>query len=494
MSRRSEILNIFHDIKANWKQLKAKGDSMPVDYCENGCSEEQLENASRRFAPGLRMEDIVLFFDTSVSGSGKTGIIFTETGFYYSDINTLNRISRRPSVPMPVEYDKLEGVEWNRGEPEFFLRFRGGTVLAGSGSIHTRFIVLMLNGIISSGTACSPEPADGAASGYSTGTNLEDAPQTLVKIAESSEKLAGSVIGAMQEKLEENERFSPPKKENVFSRFSAGIEKAEESLHAAYAGRVPKERRRIIMRCFLIFELILLGATLVLSGDPAGLFGDVYGCTMTGALTDLFLSAARRDLSSFIGYGNFMMAGLSCILMSVMDLELEELRIRRFGYFLHTLLFTYTGGIALLYVWIGMKAAFGSLRGIPVIGTAALAAAAVLSLVLIYLALKDLTANIMETLVSIAVGTVFMMGLGTVIYVLSAPLLMLFSKFISPGSVSSVAGSLRDLAAALTAGDLSDPLVVLSIRLAVFTGYAVTSAFRKAWKDVKEKRERAKKA
>ena len=71
---------------------------------------------------------------------------------------------------------------------------------------------------------------------------------------------------------------------------------------------------------------------------------------------------------------------------------------------------------------------------------------------------------------------------------------MLFSKFISPGSVSSVAGGLRDLAAALTAGDLSDPLVVLSIRLTVFTGYAVTSAFRKAWKDVKEKRERAKKA
>ncbi|MBR2781313.1 MAG: hypothetical protein IKD81_07890 [Eubacteriaceae bacterium] len=177
-----------------------------------------------------------------------------------------------------------------------------------------------------------------------------------------------------------------------------------------------------------------------------------------------------------------------------MDLELEELRIRRFGYFLHTLLFTYTGGIALLYVWSGMKAAFGSLRGIPVIGTAALAAAAVLSLVLIYLALKDLTANIRETLVSIAVGTVFMMGLGTVIYVLSAPLLMLFSKFISPGSVSSLAGGLRDLAAALTAGDLSDPLVVLSIRLTVFTGYAVTSAFRKAWKDVKEKRERAKKA
>ena len=75
--KRSDILDIFYDIRDNWSDIKKKGDQIPLSVTENGCSEEQLENAEKRFAPGLKMNEIVLFFDNTVSDTGKEGLIFT---------------------------------------------------------------------------------------------------------------------------------------------------------------------------------------------------------------------------------------------------------------------------------------------------------------------------------------------------------------------------------------------------------------------------------
>lgn len=163
------------------------------------------------------------------------------------------------------------------------------------------------------------------------------------------------------------------------------------------------------------------------------------------------------------------------------------------GYFLHTLLFTYTSDLMLVYVWNVMKAAFSSLVTVSLLKVPVSLIALLVSAVLIFLALKELAGNIKETLISIVVGVFFMIGAWTVIYVLSAPLLALMAyltKTVNPGLVSSLASSMERMIESLSHPDIYDRTVCTNIRLTVLFGYAVTCAFRKAWNDVKEKRQK----
>ncbi|MBO4359955.1 MAG: hypothetical protein J5822_03660 [Eubacteriaceae bacterium] len=486
--RRTDILNTFYEIRDSWRSVKKKGDSLPVDCCENGCSEEQLENAAKKFAPDLKMEEIALFFDTTISGTGKTGLIFTDTGFYSSDLNILNR---KDPISMPVPYSSIERVEFSDGEAFFRIFFRDGTVKQGNGSNLTRFIAMMLNRLSELSVNDEAPCEDASKPQFRESTVYEAAPEKLVRASLASRDAADKIIGGLQDRASEREKRKGPK-ESIFARFDEKLDEAEVSLHERCASALSKEKRRGILRTLFIAELVFIVVSLIISGDPKGLFSEIFSCTMIGTVTDLMLSLAEGDLSSFIGYGLFMMAGLSCILGSMFELELEDLKVRRFGYFLHVLLFTYVSGLLLVYLWKGTTAAYSFLEGIPFIGWIATAAAFAVSLLLIILAVRELAGNLREMLLSVVTGMFFMLGLSGILYVLASPLLkliILVAGRTDPASVAGIRTSLEAMREVISRADISSGPVRTLIQVTMFCGYAAVSAFRRAWKDVKERRE-----
>lgn len=82
-------------------------------YCDKLCavcgaagpqsiSDRQWKNAVDRFAHGARRDAVIGFFDTTVTGSGKSGYLFTDTKVYY--LETLER-------PKKLWYDEIRQVD-----------------------------------------------------------------------------------------------------------------------------------------------------------------------------------------------------------------------------------------------------------------------------------------------------------------------------------------------------------------------------------------------
>ena len=63
---------------------------------------KKIDNAIKKFANGLDRTTIIGFYDTSFSGNGKCGYIFTDTKVYY--LQTLEK-------PRKLWYDDIESVE-----------------------------------------------------------------------------------------------------------------------------------------------------------------------------------------------------------------------------------------------------------------------------------------------------------------------------------------------------------------------------------------------
>lgn len=65
-------------------------------------SSQKIDNAIKTFAPGLDRSKIIGFYDTTITGSGKSGYLFTDTKVYYKE--TLEK-------PKKIWYDEIERVE-----------------------------------------------------------------------------------------------------------------------------------------------------------------------------------------------------------------------------------------------------------------------------------------------------------------------------------------------------------------------------------------------
>lgn len=63
---------------------------------------KKIDNAIKTFAQGLNRETIIGFYDTTVTGSGKSGYIFTDTKIYYHETM---------SKPQKLWYDDIKCVE-----------------------------------------------------------------------------------------------------------------------------------------------------------------------------------------------------------------------------------------------------------------------------------------------------------------------------------------------------------------------------------------------
>lgn len=62
----------------------------------------KMENAIKKFAPDLDRESVLGFYDTTVTGNGKNGYIFTDTMVYYLEIL---------DTPRKLRYEDIEDVE-----------------------------------------------------------------------------------------------------------------------------------------------------------------------------------------------------------------------------------------------------------------------------------------------------------------------------------------------------------------------------------------------
>ena len=482
--RRTDVLHVFYEIRENWKTIKGKGDALPVSVSENGCSEEQLENARKTFAPGLTREEIVLFFDTTLAENGKKGMIFTVTGFYCSDINFLNK---KNPLQMPLLYREIRQIDWVRGEPTFTVRFKDGTTKPGNGSIHNHFIALMLNRLAALPEA-DPETSDEAAAlPVREDVIYEAAPEKLAAFSRVSQKAAETVIGGIQEKQSKRREKH---RGGVLAKTDGMIANAEMAVHGWYSSAAALQRRRANLRILFVLELLILLLSLAVSGDAADLFSQVFGCTMLGSLMDLLLSLVRRDFRSFAGYGAYMMAGLSCVLLDLFKLELEDHKLRRIKYFVHIVLFTYTSGLALAYLWKGLRLAYDWLGGMRILHIPMLVVGALVGAVLLFLALKELIGNLRDLLLSMVLGMCFAIGAAVIISLVSAPFAALFAQT-DPGLIASVRAYLELLSTSLAHPAVDSPELMTALRVTLICGFGVVCAFRRAWNDVKEKREKS---
>lgn len=71
-------------------------------FIEGDIPEKRINNAVKKFAPGLDMVSILGFYDTTIMGSGKSGYIFTDTKVYYIEIL---------GKPEKLWYDEIERIE-----------------------------------------------------------------------------------------------------------------------------------------------------------------------------------------------------------------------------------------------------------------------------------------------------------------------------------------------------------------------------------------------
>ena len=455
---REEIISIFEDIKKNWRNTKNKGDSMPVDYCENGCSKEQLENVKKKFASNLKMSEIVLFFDSTIGKSGKSGFIFTTTGYYSSSINFLNKIGKRTLVELPLLYEDIENIEWEPGDSDFILYYKDGTKRYGNESINTHFVVLMLRRIID---VIKKQPEllkkeDIVPTEYTTKDSLEDVPESILKVSRKSKKIVEDVIIPIQEKQKELEKN---KKESIITKWNHKIEKVEEDIHKWYSDKFTYNKRKLILNLFLILEVIILIVSLLISNNPKELFSNVYGCTVIGTITNFFIAIANNNLSSYVGYSNYMMAGISAILLAIYEIELNKLKIKRFMNFLHIILFTYTSGLVLVYVWQGIVSIYTFLLSLPIINILIVLLGIMISIVLLFLGFQELISNMKNLMLSILIGTFFMIGILTVMSLLPLPSITISNK---------------------------NEFMYTYIRITIFCGYGIICAFKNAWNDIKK--------
>ncbi len=479
--KRSEILDIFYDIRDNWKNTKKKGDQIPLSVTENGCSEEQFENAAKKFAPGLKMDEIVLFFDNTVSDTGKEGLIFTLSGFYSSDFNFMNK---KAAEKMPILYENVSAVKWNEGDAFYTVCFTDGREKRGFGSNYNRFLYLMLSRIASSQSKGKVTSEDKRPIEAKSSVIYEAVPEKLAKVSKVSQEKIDTVIGSIQDRQDKKE-----KKSGLISTASEKISDKLESLHGKYISKIDENKRAAMLRIFFIAELMILAASLMIHKDPAGLFSEVYGCTTLGSLLDLFTSIMQKDFSSFIGYGNYMMSGISCLLLALLEMELEDLKVRRFRHFLHVILFTYTSGLALAYIWKGLKAIYSLIASLGVLRIPMFVIALAISAVLILLALEELISNLKDIALSVLFGMFFMIGLATILSLLAAPIASLFA-LIFKSSFPKLVPTIRAYIEALS-GALSHPAsleVMNTLRVTFLCGYGVVKSFRWAWKDVRERR------
>ncbi|MBQ0140512.1 MAG: hypothetical protein KBT36_14605 [Kurthia sp.] len=86
------------------KYLKKMSNYESSCYIGGYIPSNKIDNAIKKFANGLDKETVIGFYDTSILGSGKSGYIFTDTKFYYSQ--TFEK-------PKKVWYDDIKSLKIN---------------------------------------------------------------------------------------------------------------------------------------------------------------------------------------------------------------------------------------------------------------------------------------------------------------------------------------------------------------------------------------------
>ena len=96
-------------------------------YIESNIPSKIIDNAIKTFALGMNIKTVIGFYDTTITGSGKNGYIFTDTKVYY--LESLEK-------PKKLWYDEIQSVELTKiNEPKDYNRglqfnlYDGSTVI-----------------------------------------------------------------------------------------------------------------------------------------------------------------------------------------------------------------------------------------------------------------------------------------------------------------------------------------------------------------------------
>lgn len=78
MANRERIITILRN------QLRSCIPSMYSIYVDENIPPNKCRNAINSYAPQITESDVIALVDETIFGSAKTGVLFTETGFYYN--------------------------------------------------------------------------------------------------------------------------------------------------------------------------------------------------------------------------------------------------------------------------------------------------------------------------------------------------------------------------------------------------------------------------
>lgn len=126
-----------------------KGAELPRVLLPGDCKPRQLANALNGFARGCAPDEVIVLVDTSVFGSGKTGVVFAADRLYASPDEFFVGRDKKSRLPMPLYYRELQGAEQSRVEREaLVLTYRDGHRVPMNTGIYTVFYDRAISGIL----------------------------------------------------------------------------------------------------------------------------------------------------------------------------------------------------------------------------------------------------------------------------------------------------------------------------------------------------------
>ena len=120
--------------------MLAKTPSCSHIWLKGEAVNKKLPNALKKFGGGLDADDVLMLVDTSVTGSGKSGALFTESEMIYKVIGNEGRVHLSDIVGLEISKTEVK-VCVDRKEPVSLITARERDTLA----VLAAFLNMQLN-------------------------------------------------------------------------------------------------------------------------------------------------------------------------------------------------------------------------------------------------------------------------------------------------------------------------------------------------------------